>query len=87
MKRAGRRRPYTEREIGQLRCVRCGALGVFQWNACADGNLWRPICLECDVALNLLVLTWLGDPDAEAKVAEYARKKRAGVKVESFLTP
>ncbi len=73
--RYGRVRPYTDRGVARLPCARCGAKSRFQWNACADGNLWRPLCLECDIAINLLVLTWIGDPDAESKVASY----RAGL--------
>lgn len=68
----GRRRPYTEIGVRRLRCVRCDAQAVHQWNACADGNLWRPLCWPCDVALNRLVLEWMGfTPD------EVARKMQA----------
>lgn len=72
-KRAGRKEPYTSIGILRMACVRCGDQAQFQWNACADGNLWRPICLECDVALNKLVLQWMGDSDWKEKVANYRK--------------
>lgn len=73
-KRHGRRKPYTKIGIERLPCVRCGAQARFQWNACADGNLWRPLCGPCDVELNEVVLHWMGDPAAAKKVAAYASK-------------
>ncbi|MGA0608833.1 hypothetical protein [Caldimonas sp. KR1-144] len=75
MKRAGSHEPYTEDAIRRLKCVRCGARAKFQWQCCADGNTWRPICPACDVELNALVLLWMRDPEAEAKVSDYAQQK------------
>jgi hypothetical protein len=68
--RNGRREPYTAIGIKRLPCVRCGGKAVHQWQICADNRLYRPMCLECDIALNRLVLEWIGDPDCEAKMAE-----------------
>jgi hypothetical protein len=73
--RAGRSEPYTERGIGRLACVRCGHRAEYQWQCCADGNKWRPICGTCDVALNLLALEFMRDPDSDAKIERYAREK------------
>ena len=75
MKRSGRREPYTEIGIRRLACARCGEPARFQWNACADGNLWRPMCTRCDVAINLLVLRFMRDPDAAKKAAAYKLAK------------
>lgn len=75
-KRYGRREPYTEAGIRRLPCYRCGQRAQFQWSICADGNLQRPLCLDCDVALNRLVLAWAGDPEAEAKADRYEAEKR-----------
>ena len=58
-----------------MKCVRCGEQARFQWNACADANLWRPICGRCDVELNRLALEFMRDPHAGIKVAAYARAK------------
>jgi len=72
--RHGRKQPYTEIGTRRLPCVRCGEKAEHQWNVCSDLNLWRPICLKCDVALNRLVLEWMGDPDVESKMAAYEAK-------------
>lgn len=62
--------------IRRLPCFRCGGKAHASWQVCADGNLHRPLCLACDIELNALVLEWMGDPDAAAKIATY-RKERA----------
>lgn len=66
--------PYTEKGIQRLRCIRCGAPAVHQWQVCSDGNNWRPLCLPCDIALNELVLKWFGHPRA-AELHEKYRDK------------
>lgn len=71
----GRARPYTDLGLRRLACWRCGRRPCTQqWQVCADGNVYRPICTGCDVALNALVLRWAGDPQAEAKIAAYRPK-------------
>lgn len=69
-----RRKPYTEIGIRRMRCFRCGERARFQWSICADGNVQRPVCTDCDVALNAMVLRWAGDPQAEDKIAAYAAR-------------
>lgn len=72
-----RRTPYTERGIRRLKCVRyalCGNRARTQWQVCADGRVYRPLCLSCDIELNRLVLEWALDPQAEEKVARYQEK-------------
>lgn len=71
-----RRKPYTQIGIRRLACVRCGSIPTQQWNICADGNVYRPICTECDIAINRLVLEFIGDPDVEAKMEAYAERLR-----------
>jgi transcription elongation factor Elf1 len=70
-----RTKPYTEIGIRRLKCIRCGKQASFQWTICADGNYYRPICVECDIALNELVLRWAGFPDWEEKIAAYRETK------------
>jgi NAD-dependent SIR2 family protein deacetylase len=70
-----RREPYTVIGISRLRCIRCGAPAKFQWSICADGNNHRPLCLDCDVALNRMVLVWMRHPNAEKLATEYALRK------------
>lgn len=69
----GRREPYTTIGIARLLCSRkgCGRRSYATWSGCADGNLQRPLCPECDFELNALVQTWWGDPDAETKLIAY----------------
>lgn len=56
----GRRKPYTSIGISRLPCFRCGETAFHQWQICADNSLYRPICSECDIELNELVLHWFG---------------------------
>lgn len=70
-KRHGRKKPYTCIGIGRLPCFRCGEKARYQWQICADKRLFRPLCTACDIELNVMVLRWTGDPDAEAKIAAY----------------
>lgn len=72
-----RAEPYTAAGIARVGCVRCAKPAVHQWQVCADGNRYRALCLDCDIALNKLVLTWARDPKAAEKVAAYAAKARA----------
>lgn len=73
-RRHGRRRPYTARGVRRLPCFRCGARASQQWSVCADGNLFRPVCDSCDVALNDLTLRFMGDPQRRAKMAAYRER-------------
>lgn len=67
-----RTKPYTKIGIRRLPCYRCGERpSVHQWNICADNNVFRAICLECDIDLNRMVLEWIKDPDIDSKMAEY----------------
>ena len=70
----GRKKPYSESEISKCKCVRCGAPARFQWNACADGNVWRPLCERCDIMLNAVVLKFLGFDDWKQKLRNYCKK-------------
>lgn len=74
--RHGRKKPYTGIGIKRLPCAKCGEPATQQWNACADG-LWRPICKKCDIMLNGIVLTFMNDPDVDAKMKRYQKKMNA----------
>lgn len=56
----------------------CGAKATDRWtlHLCADGNRKRVLrlCRKCDIALNRHVLTLLGDPRRDAKMARYETK-------------
>ena len=70
-----RRQPYTEAGIRRLRCVRCDAPAAFQWQICSDGNNFRPLCAQCDVDLNAMVLEWMRHPRAQELGQAYAAAK------------
>jgi hypothetical protein len=72
-----RTKPYTDRGISRVKCFRCGGQAFFQWQICSDDRVYRPICIECDIALNEMVLTFMGFPDWEEKIKIYAATKRA----------
>jgi len=67
----GRRKPYTVIGISRLKCVRCGSQARYQWQVCADKNLWRPICEKCDILLNKMVLRFMGFNDWKVKLKKY----------------
>lgn len=67
----GRTKPYTKIGISRLKCFRCGNQASEQWQICSDDNIFRPICVECDIALNNLVLHWMGFKDADEKIKRY----------------
>lgn len=73
--RHGRKKPYTSEGVRRLPCYRCGAPACHVWNACADA-VFRPICIDCDIDLNRIVLRWMGCPDAEHKLHIYDIKAR-----------
>lgn len=73
--RPGRRKPYTARGIRRVPCFRCGKPARFQWQICADGNLYRPICWACDVALNRVVLEFMGFDRVTERIVRYADAK------------
>lgn len=64
-------RQYTQLEIEAADCFRCGDPAAFQWQVCADGNVWRPLCAPCDVELNRRTLEWMNHPNADQLMAAY----------------
>ena len=72
----GRNKPYTEEEIKHKKCVRCGRKAYGTWQACSDKRKHRPLCLDCDIELNKMVLKWMGFPDWESKIQSYENEVR-----------
>lgn len=72
-----RRKPYSQIGIRRVPCARCGAPSRFQWQICSDGNQFRGLCVECDVALNETVTRFVWGDAREAELAAYAAKARA----------
>ncbi|MEG3086194.1 hypothetical protein [Sphingomonas sp. PB4P5] len=68
-----RSKPYTAIGIKRVPCLRCGAPSEQQWNICSLPG-YHGICTPCDVALNAMVLEFMGLPDAGTRAAEYAER-------------
>lgn len=66
-----RKKPYTEIGISRKRCIRCGEEAFSQWQVCADGGNFRPLCKQCDIDLNGLVLDWMKHPEADKAMRKY----------------
>jgi hypothetical protein len=71
----GRRKPYTQRGIARVPCTRCGAPSKFQWQCCANDNLWLGLCLACDIELNRTALTFMRVHYADALMERYVALK------------
>lgn len=73
----GRRKPYTKIGISRKPCPRCGKPSVHQWQACANNNLYVPICLDCDIEINRMVLEFLKIPNADKMIEKYKQEQNA----------
>lgn len=71
-----RTKPYTDIGIRRLKCVRCGKRAETQWQICADGNQYRPLCWDCDVALNRMVMIWMKFANWAEKIVSYQEKRK-----------
>lgn len=70
-----RRKPYTERGIRRVPCVKCGAPARHEWRICST-NAYSAVCTTCDVELNRMVATWAFGPDRAASIIETYQFKR-----------
>ncbi len=77
MATAGRKKPYTEIGLRRLKCCRCEEKADSQWNCCANGNRWLPLCAQCDVLLNRLVMEYFNFPKRQVGkiMATYIRNR------------
>lgn len=71
-----RKQPYMLAGLRQLKCVRCGGAAFSQWQVCADNGNFRPLCKTCDIALNKMVLHWMGHPRAKELASAYAARQK-----------
>lgn len=53
----GRKKPYTERGIRRVPCVKCGAPSEFQWRLCSTDG-WSAVCRKHDIEINRFVAIW-----------------------------
>lgn len=68
-------RPYTQGEVDAADCFRCSSPAATQWQVCADGNTFRPLCWACDVELNRRTLEWMGHPDQQRLMLDYCTRE------------
>ena len=69
-----RREPYTETGINRVPCERCGKPSSTQWQICATGNQWAGVCVECDIALNELVMEVMGMSKGRGRAYDAAKR-------------
>lgn len=66
--------PYSAAGIGRVPCARCRRPSAFQWQICADGNQYRPLCKACDVELNTIVMRFVFGETKEAVIEAYRKR-------------
>lgn len=76
VKISGRRQPYTARGIARVKCIRCPNKAHASWQICADGRMHRPLCKECDIELNEIVMRWAFGRRRERDLKRYAARVR-----------
>lgn len=69
-----RTKPYTQIGIRRLKCFRCGKRAEFQWQICSDKSQYRPLCLDCDIELNKIILEFMGFPNKEELLSNYIKR-------------
>lgn len=74
--RRARTQPYTAEGIRRVPCVRCGAPAAHQWQTCADARHFRALCVQCDIALNRVVLRFMRHPNVAGAMRAYEKKAR-----------
>jgi hypothetical protein len=67
--------PYTEIGIRRLKCFRCNNKAEYQWQICADNRIYRPLCKQCDIEMNRMVLEFMKYPNWEEKFELYKKQK------------
>lgn len=73
-----RTKPYTALGIRRAKCIRCDAPAYAQWQICADDRVFRPICTDCDIGINDLVMNYVFGITAKTqhRIRLYAKKVR-----------
>ncbi len=73
----GRTKPYADRGISRVPCLRCGKPSSWQWRCCALGGKYFGMCDDCDVKLNGLLMRFFG---IDKSVIKRYKKKMKGDK-------
>lgn len=72
----GSKKARTVEQLRKIRCQQCGKLGaVHQWSSCANGNRYVAVCLDCDFAVNEILLSFLGIKHRPQLMAAYRRRE------------
>lgn len=73
----GTKKPRTTKQMFDARCMvpGCGNPAVHQWSSCANGNRYVAVCLNCDWAVNELLLAFMRIPHRASLMAAYRRRK------------
>lgn len=72
----GRKKPYTSIGISRKNCARCGKKAFANWSICALDNFHFPICVDCDIALNDLVLGFMRVGHKKQIINQYRKSLR-----------
>jgi len=67
----GRTKPYTEKGIKRVPCLRCKKPSTQQWQVCSLENRYVGICTECDIELNRVVLEFMKVKGAKRILGAY----------------
>lgn len=81
-----RTKPYTERGIRRVPCLRCGQPSRYQWNICSLAGR-HGVCIECDIELNRTTLAFMRVPNAVWLADEYEDRVREEHGLAPRLTP
>lgn len=69
----GRKKPYTTKGLKRILCACCKKQKArFQWTACAINSRYVPVCTDCDIHLNILLVTAFGTPNGPKLLKKYA---------------
>ena len=70
----GRKKPYTSLGIVRMKCARCRKKARYQWNCCANNNNQVPMCPQCDLEINRLVMLFFRHPHADELLEIYKKE-------------
>lgn len=68
-----RTKPYTAAGLARMKCaaIGCNNRAIYQFEICADGNNWRPVCAEHDAKINEAVMRVIYGKTREAEIKRY----------------
>lgn len=76
MKYHGRVKPYTERGISRVSCIKCGQPSKYQWSICSNKNRNLAVCIGCDIELNKIFLNFANFSNKKELLQTYEESKK-----------